>query len=434
MNLDLAPKLKQKEFDDLNVAYNTVQKEYDTFLGDVQQDLQDFNTIKKMTKDPTAFVAKYSAAYTDVISTYKTDYLPVYNKLNVQQGKAIPPILISIAPKLIQAVIDIIQKRDDLKQEHISNVLGVVNAFFFDKLRMKKWYELSLAPASANANTTSTPTSSTDNSGSVRGRGNVETPKPSPSEEVLNEPTPVNPPVFSKMEGFVEFVVLTADGKEEKMNFAKRGGKDIVITSRRVNNGQVQSQNNTVSTDFLTSELAYTEGTQYFIKVNNTAGLYLLTLNANNTVSTLYPCAVDAANPIPGSTSTMKDYSGAKDVIIAKRNTNPVAGQDINGFTIFPTPDFTKSPPDPNYFTLTGANKTPENFCIILSKSVLDVDLFKKQLETTTGNMDERLAKVLKADAMTYSEGQVSPEGNKVTFNAATSKKSVLPLVFYIKR
>ena len=121
-------------------------------------------------------------------------------------------------------------------------------------------------------------------------------------------------------------------------------------------------------------------------------------------------------------------------MIIAKRNTNPVAGQDINGFTIFPTPDFTKSPPDPNYFTLTGANKTPENFCIILSKSVLDVDLFKKQLETTTGSMDERLAKVLKADAMTYSEGQVSPEGNKVTFNAATSKKSVLPLVFYIKR
>jgi hypothetical protein len=169
-------------------------------------------------------------------------------------------------------------------------------------------------------------------------------------------------------------------------------------------------------------------------KVNNSAGVYILTLNSNNSVSALYPCAVDANNPVPGATSTMPDAAKSKDIIIANRRTNPVAAQDINGFTTFPTPDFSTTPPTPNYFTITGTNKTPENFCVILSKSVLDMDLMKKQLEAQTGNMDERLAKVFKEEAMTYADGQVTPESNKVSFNASSSTKNVLPLVFYIKR
>ncbi len=432
-NKDLAPKLQQKDFDDLNLAYNLVQKDYDNFLGEIQKDLQDINAIKKMAKDPSGFVNTYSAAYQDVISTYNTDYIPLYNNLKSKNAKPIPPIIAALAPKLIAVIVDLIQKREDLKQEHISNILEVVNSYFFEKLRMKKWHELNLkpAPSTPTQNGTNINTTPNANSGTPGDRTAANS---IPLPPALNEPSPVNPPVFNKLEGFVEFIVMKADNSEEKMNFVKKAGKDIIITSRKVNNGQVQTQNNAINTDYLTSELAYPEGTQYYIKVNNSAGLYILTLNSDKTISTLYPCAVDAANPIPGSSSTMSDYKNSKDLIIAKRNTNPVAGQDINGFTVFPTPDFTTKPPMPNYFTMTGQQTTPENFCIILSKSVLDIDLFAKQLAKETGNMDERLAKVLKADAMSFVEGQVVSDGNKVSFNALTSNKSVLPLVFYIKR
>ncbi len=341
-------------------------------------------------------------------------------------------MLIALGANVFQIVIDIIQKRDELKQEHVSNVLAVVNSYFFDKLRMKKWHELNLSPAATSAaSTVNVETASSDNAsnGTRRGTGTA-----SSLPSALNEPSPVNPPIFDKIEGFVEFIYLLPDGKEEKMNFAKKGGKDIIITSRKVNNGQVQTQNNTLTTDFLTTEKGFDEGTQYYIKVNNSAGVYILTLNSNNTISTLYPCAVDANNPVPGATSTMPDAAKAKDIIVANRRSNPVAAQDINGFTTFPTPDFSTTPPTPNYFTITGQNKTPENFCVILSKSILDMDLMKKQLEAQTGSINERLVKIFKEESIAYADAQVTPESNKVTFNASNSTKNVLPLVFYIKR
>ena len=70
-NRDLAPQLNQKDFDELNIAYNVVQKEYDRFLGIVQKDLQDYNAIKRIMKDHSVAVNTYSAAYQDVIDTYK---------------------------------------------------------------------------------------------------------------------------------------------------------------------------------------------------------------------------------------------------------------------------------------------------------------------------------------------------------------------------
>ncbi len=130
----------------------------------------------------------------------------------------------------------------------------------------------------------------------------------------------------------------------------------------------------------------------------------------------------------------MPDAAKSKNIIIANRRYNPVAAQDINGFTTFPTPDFSTTPPTPNYFTITGQNKTPENFCVILSKSVLDMDLMKKQLEAQTGSINERLVKVFNEETIPYADAQVTPESNKVTFNASASTKNVLPLVFYIKR
>ena len=433
-NRDLAPQLNQKDFDELNIAYNDVQKEYDRFLGIVQKDLQDYSAIKQIMKDHSVAVNTYSAAYQDVIDTYKKDYLPIYNRLNSSKSKALPPIIVALVGKAVEIIIDIIQKRKELNTEHISNILAVVNTNFFDKLRMKKWHELNLLPANANVNTAPNNYnfSGDKKRNSTTSSVSSYTPDATQQRAIANS-TPVNPIIFQKIEGFVEFVALMADGKEERMDFAKKNGKDIVVASNRISNGQIQSIRSRFTTDFFTTEQSYAEGSQYFIKVNNSAGLYILTLNANNTVTILYPCAVDDSNPIPGYSSVVDD-GDSKDIIIAKRSTNPISGQDINGFTVFPTPDYRTKPPTPNYFTVTGKSRTPENFCILLSKSVLDIELMKKQLEFATGTMDERLAKVFKADAMNYSEGRVATEDNKVTFDAADSDKSVLFLLFYIRR
>ncbi len=82
LNKNLAPQLPQKDFDELNVAYNTVQKQYDDFLGLIQKDVQDYATIKRMVKDPSKFVGIYSAAYQDVVDNYKKDYLPIHARLS----------------------------------------------------------------------------------------------------------------------------------------------------------------------------------------------------------------------------------------------------------------------------------------------------------------------------------------------------------------
>lgn len=412
MNVELGGKLKYYEdYDKLNLAYNEVQGKYNEFLEVVRKDLSDWKEIKNMARYPASYADKYLEEYNSVINVYNKSYQPLYNKIlaeaNVSKGKSITPQMILMGIEVFAAVVDLIKGRKEEKEANLSLIIGMVNDHFYNKLRMKDWAELDIPVPQATRPASPTPqATSTSTDGAQNRNGAVPT--------VV---TQVSAPLFSDMRGFVEFHYLDYQDLDQKMNFIANKGKNITVSTRVAQNGGIQTQTTTNRVDYYNSSESFRDGDQFYLKVNNSAGMYVLTLNSDGTISFLYP--FDAA-------ATASNGNKGKNIT--------VEGRDRNNVTTLPAPDKGVTPPKQRFFTFTGP-ATRESFCVLLTRSDLDVNETRRALEARQGeDLHNRLAAVFGNKLVQPSEAGIMLEGNRLNFDASATEATVLPVVFYINR
>ena len=431
MNLELAnhPKMKGTQYEELRKAYNGIQKQYTEFVGTFRADMANYNTVKRMARDSMEFAKGYEADFAALREAYENEYLPVYYKLKPKEGKVIPPALISVGIDLFVKVIDVIKKRQSAKDEAMNIVLGTINENFYKKLEMKRWFEL-VPPYDEMKRTVSNEEGNTkpdsDNGGTGNANassgGNNDADGGGDNDEDENEdPVEISPAIFSEMAGFVEFVYLDKNQKQQNMDFSKGGAKEIDV--QELNGGGSTSLN---SFHFISKE-EFGNGTQFLLRVNNSAGMYVFALNSGNKVRFLYPYENDKIGNCQGAKTKQKDID------VKELQSTLVVGQDDEGNTILPIPDCSFAPPHPRYFTISG-NATSENFCIILSKSEIDTKALAEEIEEEEGELNERLTKIFGTEAISAEEAQLEMENNRLNFDASAVEKEVLPIVFLIKR
>ena len=233
MNTDLGAQLKfYEDYEMLNIAYNDTQKEYNEFLEIIRKDLSDWSEIKAMGRNPEKFANKYLTEYNSVIAAYDKQYKPVYNKVLANSksaaGKSISPQLVIVGIQVFNAVVDLIKNRKEEKAENLSLVIGTINSFFIQKLKMQSWAELdipvptAMRPTKTNSTSTKTDTPATSSDAEVISKR---------QKEQAASVTQVSAPLFSDMSGFVEFHYLDTANRDLKMNFIANRGKNIIVSN-----------------------------------------------------------------------------------------------------------------------------------------------------------------------------------------------------------
>jgi hypothetical protein len=75
-----------------------------------------------------------------------------------------------------------------------------------------------------------------------------------------------------------------------------------------------------------------------------------------------------------------------------------------------------------------------EQFCVLLTKSEIDMDRFTKMMEKTTGSLPERLAAVLGDKMVGAKEAGLNMKDHRLLFDTGNAPQRVLPVLFSILR
>lgn len=396
-----------EDYQRINLAYKKVEREYNDLLSLIKADLANYRSVKQMLRNPTLYVEAYSAEYHEVIRVNEEEYLPVYLAVSKKyvSGKTIPPSLIETSIELFQGIVDLIKQRKEMKEEAFNNTMGVINKYFFDKLKMKTWTELGISPPV------------------------IESPTPSTSSMITTSSSEITEtrPVFENLNGWIEFLYIGKNDLAKPMSFSKENGKVIDVATRTVNQSNVQQDVEKISSQYYHSTEAYENGTQFHLKTYNTGGMYVFALNSGNKVRFLYPYENDQMIDCRVAKSNMKDID------LSALNSTAVVGQDENGITLLPAPDCSTEPPTERYFTISGIAEK-ENFCILLTRVEINPKELAKQIEAVEGELHERIAKTFGSSMVNAQEGNLDILGHKLSFDANSALQHVLPVVFYINR
>ncbi len=373
-----------EQYNKLRAAYNSTKKEYDAFLVIVKSDMSDFYAIKQMTKKPEKFAQKYMNAYTKAINNYETNFVPVYNEIN--NSRAVSVVFVKLAIKGFIIIVDYIKKRKQNKTESYNYVLSQTNDLFFDKLKLKEWNEIvTYSPSAKTAGTSEF--------------ANIE------NETYVPHPTAKN------MLGRIEFVSVTNRNplQTETMLFKqKHEERDLII-------GELNEKTD-YSGDYFISQNTFPEKTAFQIKVTNSAFLYVFAFNSDNKCYNIYPF----------SKEWVKAYDMGRDLSVG----GLPGKDDFSNQTIIPS----KSKNGQENYIIISGNAQKEQLCIIVSKSELDIQDVYNKINNMKGNIYERINAVFSENIISADKALLNIDEGTISFNAQDNEKTVLPLIFYIKR
>ncbi len=416
-----------EDYQKLNAAYDGVRMSYNGLLEEIRNDLSEWENVQQMVKKPGAFSQKYLNAYASVINVYKQDFIPVYAQINAKSeeacDKAIPPVLIEVGIILFDKIVDLIKSRKDGKAAMRHVVLATVNHYFFEKLSMKSWGELDIKVPSVGKQTE--PQQQPEESSNYpKTRKREKIPEKIDTSPVV--PVLVGKPFIQDMSGWIQFVYSESQEKPpRRMNFYDEGSKDINVSTWKSEEGTVTQVSENVSVSVFSSEDFYTDGSHFQLKVKNTAGMYVFVLNSGNKAVFLYPPNEAALRPCDRADDIAKDIF--QSTFITAKDEN-----DVNTLPapICPTAD---EPPVEQYFRMSGKAER-EQFCILLSRSELDVVDIAQKIEAQEGPLDVRIARIFGDQVIPAAAAGVMMTGNRLVFNANQAQQNVLPIVFYIDR
>lgn len=423
MNAEAGQHLLYKDdYVKLNVAYNDIQEQYNGFLGIVKKDLSNLGTIRLMVKKPDQYALQYLDQYKSVVDAYQRNYLPIYkevtapNRSSLGQSKAVTVTMIIMGVELFLEIIDLIQSRKGEDDSSENYVLSTINAYFLKKMEMKPWSELAIEVPTKRLTNDPNPIVSTK-------QKKKKTPLVQRAENKI-----VAAPVYEQLNGWVEFNSIDTQKKANKMKFDKPSSKDIGVEVLKNSNGKIERTTQLLQIAQYQTTARYEEGVQFQLKTSNSGGMYVFALSSTNKVRFLYPYNSESLKNCDQKLGMGKD--------IGVLPASFVVGRDAKQTTTLPAPDCSTTPPTERYFTITApmpANKM-EQFCVLLTKSEIDMDRFTKMMEKTTGSLPERLAAVLGDKMVGAKDAGFNMKDHRLLFDTGSSSQSVLPVLFSILR
>ena len=113
-----------------------------------------------------------------------------------------------------------------------------------------------------------------------------------------------------------------------------------------------------------------------------------------------------------------------------------VVGRDRNNITTLPAPDCSTTPPTERFFTIAPPRPLSgcEQFCVLLTKSEIEMAQIKKLLEAAEGDLLQRVAQVFGEKMVGADAANFFQKNGRLAFDASASSKTVLPVVFYVNR
>lgn len=431
-------KLQEPYYSQLKTAYNDTKVQYDIVIGMMKSDLMDAKTATEMQANPNMYAQRYSDAYTGLMHHYQDVFLPQFNQTLTAarlQSRTIPPVLIDIGIKGCMILVDIIKMKIASKKEKQAQ-LQLINTSFSNPLRMKEWHEIvTYTPDAAGGmgqnngqmgnntgvmgentggmgqnngqmgNNTGGMGNNTGGMGQNNGQMGNNTVENGQTKTTI--PLTIPYPTMKEMKGEVSFVTVTTQNPNvpTPMEFSMPS-RDLSLSSMD-DNGKC-----------FVSTQAYPAGTYFQIRTQNTALMYVFAFNSNNTCANFYP--------FDAKWMSHFKMGNTRDLVMS-----PLMLQDENNFTTIPSKNVETGAE--NYILISG-NASQENMCVLISKSELDMKAVFEAIQNATGSLSERIETVFKENRLDWKEANVKMLNGKISFDAGASEKTVLPLVFAIKR
>ncbi len=415
MTIEKAKQLSDyQDYEKLKISYKEVEFKYNGFLIEVKNDLSRWENVQKMIQNPSDYALKYQQQFVEVEQTYKSKYLPVYQSIGEGKSVSLIPVLIEAGIELFTSIIGLIKGRKEERQSSMNLILGTINTYFYSQIKMKEWGELGIFVPSYKK------TYSNNTKDELQGAA--------VNERLMSPEMSVPAPNLDEIKGWVEFNILDANKKTVPMSFQQTNSKDIVVEDLVPTEGNSSAPAlGGLGVMYLNSITKVSNGTQFNIRVSNKSGLYIITLTSDNKVDFLYPFKNERlgnCNP---------DRASGKDITILEAT--PLVGQANDGVITLPLPNCDNTPPALRYFTVQGNQIKPEIFCILFSRSELNVREIKKYLEAESGALPNRISKIFGNYLIDHrSDAQINVEDNRIYFDASSAKKNVLPVIFYLNR
>ncbi len=403
----------------LQLAYTEIQQQYNALLGHVKHDLSSLSTLREMAVKPDDFALRYLRLYDAVVHAYEKEYLPVYRwatqpeRSTLPGSKAVSPAMILLGVELFLEVVDLVRARRGHEDDGENYVLATINAYFVRKLEMKPWDELGIAPSSTTAQTKAQ---------------KPEKIKNSKKKHLRQTANLVSIPIFDTMEGWLELVTIPTKRDDGKLGFEQKKSKNIGVETLKNQQGGVVASQLAVQISEFVSKDALPEGAQFQLRIQNSAGMYVLAQQSDGSVVFLYPYNNESLRGCDRALGTGKD--------IGVMAATPITGRDRSQVTLLPAPDCSTTPPTKRYFTIQPPMPASrqERLCVLLTRAELDTKLMTRTMNATPGTLQEKLAAVLGSHIASAHQAGLKMEKGQLKFKAAAGAPAVVPLVFGIGR
>lgn len=397
--LNAQPNLSAADYAALQGTYLRTKAAFDGFIGVVRQDMLDFQLFEKAAAGDEPTILRYMTAYNAGVDVYNREFLPTYNR--VVKTRVLPAWLVPLGIQAFRLLATAFKGKNPRNEVVVNDLLMVSNYLFVRKMEMKPWEALVTVQPSGSAAQqqppvqTDTPTEQTLTAGPTTGA-----------------PSALEYPAMKSLQGQLQFLVAGTGARAMAFEAANGATRDLVIGSADPAPG--------VATPVFTSTDAWPEGTAFQVRVQNSALLYAFALNSNGKCAAIYPFSEEWVRGFVMSKS--------RDLTVG-----PLMLQDAAGEVVIPAKNAQTG--QENYIRISGPS-TKEQFCLLVSKSELDLKAVMGQIEGLSGTLAERVAALWQAEphCATAAAAQVTLEGTAIRYSVTDETKWLLPFVFEIRR
>lgn len=261
----------------LQGAYSQTKASFDQFLNLVRQDMLDYQLFERAANGDQATITRYLSAYNAGVSVYNQQFQPVYNR--VAKTRGLKDWLEPLALQAFNFLGPLFKGKNARQNLLLNELLMASKKHFLNRMEMKPWESLVRIQASVSPNPVNT---------------NAPPMTPPPGPVTTTPPPPVlattdslvDNPVMKTLTGSLEFIIAGNPTRPMIFGAPSRSlSRNLVIGEANPN----ATPNAASNIPVLQTSEAHGEGTAFQIQVQNTALLYVFTLNSDGTLAPIYP-------------------------------------------------------------------------------------------------------------------------------------------------
>jgi hypothetical protein len=374
LNLTQNKQLSLEQMDSLKNAYNLTKVKFDIFLVSIEQDIIDIKKIRQSDASLENLSQKYQNSYNEAIAEYENSFAPVYAKIS--QTRSLWIVLFKVGRVAFNLVVQYLFDKKIDSGFVVQEVLSQTVEHFKKKLFLKKWDDLV-----ANNN-----------------------PKP-PVDKIT---IPIDLPVISDLKGNITLI---------STNVQNQSQTTLIQFEQKQATRSLNVTNSGKQADFVTKD-RFDQNNAFQIKIKTRSLVYVFAYNNSRDCFLIYPFSADM----------IQRYNLSKNRSLG---VGPLMLKNENDEITIPSKNVNTG--EENYITIEGQSEK-EELCIIISKSEIEMNQLFEKIQSSTGNLLNRLQNVLGENIVLSQNSKLSLLDGVITFEADNSNATILPILLEIRR